>query len=101
MSNPKFKRWIGLTLAEYGQESDWRNPAYEQELTRVIREQKIMVSGAQHQQSFIPEFEDGTHLLYSWRAWGGLMADIWSAPGEVYDYMDFYMGTPENPMGDK
>jgi hypothetical protein len=40
----------------------------------------------------VPVFEDGTIGSFSWRAWGDLMAAIWSTEEDKdYCYMDFYM----------
>lgn len=55
-------------------------------------ENKIKIGGDEHQSGYIPVFDDGAILLYSYRAWGALMAEIWSEiDGREYNYMDFYM----------
>lgn len=39
-----------------------------------------------------PVFSDGTAATFSFRAWGDLLAAVWSeAEGKDYSYMDFYM----------
>lgn len=44
-----------------------------------------------------PLFEDDTTGDFSFRAWGDLMAAIWSSEEDKdYCYMDFYMGMPED-----
>jgi hypothetical protein len=55
---------------------------------------KIKHGGDWHQND--PEgtflFEDGTAPEFSFRAWGDLMAAIWSSEeNKDYSYMDFYM----------
>jgi len=53
---------------------------------------KVKICGDEHQSGFIPLFDDGVILLYSYRAWGALMAEIWGEiDGVNYDYMDFYI----------
>lgn len=40
----------------------------------------------------VPLFDDGAIATFSFRAWGDLMAAVWSdADGRGYGYMDFYM----------
>lgn len=40
----------------------------------------------------VPVFNDGTVAMFSFRAWGDLMAAIWAEHEDRdYDYMDFYM----------
>lgn len=57
-----------------------------------LKENKIKICGDEHQESLIPVFDDGVILLYSYRAWGALMAEIWGEIDRVnYDYMDFYI----------
>ena len=51
-------------------------------------------SGEYHQHSGkgVPLFSDGTVCRRSYRAWGAIMARIWTELDEVnYKYMDFYM----------
>jgi hypothetical protein len=41
---------------------------------------------------------DGVEYRLSWRAWGDLMAAVWStALDNDYSYMDFYMSKPTPP----
>lgn len=54
----------------------------------------IRITGEQHQESSeaVPLFSDGTIMSLSWRAWGDIMAAIWSEEeNKDYNYMDFYM----------
>ena len=40
----------------------------------------------------VPVFDDGAVGRFTWRAWGHLLAAIWSAEDRcTYTYMDFYM----------
>lgn len=67
-------------------------------MTRQSRTQKrelgIREGGDWHQSDACgcPVFSDGTTALFSYRAWGDIMAAIWSEhDGKDYGYMDFYM----------
>lgn len=63
-------------------------------LRKEILEKSLKISGEQHQykENCAPLFEDGTVALYSYRAWGDLMAAIWSEEeNKDYSYFDFYM----------
>ena len=40
----------------------------------------------------VPVFNDGTVAMFSFRAWGDLMAALWAEHEDCdYSYMDFYM----------
>ena len=55
---------------------------------------KIRNSGAWHQtaNNGVPLFEDNTVATFSYRAWGDLLAAVWSTEdNKDYHYMDFYM----------
>ena len=59
----------------------------------AIIEKKVRCNGWQHQNGHpsCPVFEDGTCATYSFRAWGDLMAAVWSSHDNTdYSYMDFY-----------
>ena len=46
----------------------------------------------------VPVFSDGTCGSFSWRAWGDLLAAIWTdEDGVSYSYMDFYMDDYGHP----
>ena len=46
----------------------------------------------QHQPGGVPVFSDGKFMRLSFRAWGDLMAAVWSEQeNKDYNYMDFYM----------
>lgn len=62
-------------------------------LRAYILENKVWIGGDQHQYEGVPLFEDGTIALLSYRAWGDLMAAVWSTElNRDFNYMDFYMG---------
>ena len=45
----------------------------------------------QHRKDGVPVFDDGTVGSFSFRAWGDIMAAIWSDVDDCdYSYMDFY-----------
>jgi len=77
-------------------------------LRKAIVDAGVWESGDWHQRANngeigCPVFSDGTVGRYSFRAWGDLMAAVWS---EYYDrdycYMDFYYaGTPSKPSADE
>lgn len=55
---------------------------------------RLRLTGEQHQygDGGVPVFSDGTAGVFTYRAWGDLMAAIWSTEdGRDYHYMDFYM----------
>lgn len=62
-------------------------------LRAAIIEKNVRCNGLQHQNGYpsCPVFEDGTCATYSFRAWGDLMAAVWSSHDNTdYSYMDFY-----------
>jgi hypothetical protein len=68
------------------------HPRLESLRTAIIKN-NIRCTGAEHQVSTIscPVFEDGTCASYSYRAWGDLMAAVWSSHDNTdYTYMSFY-----------
>ena len=59
-----------------------------------IAEKGYMFAGQDHQNSStgVPVFSDGTCFRASWRAWGAIMARLFTkGDGEDCTYMDFYM----------
>ncbi len=59
-----------------------------------VLEHNLRLTGEQHQHggSGVPVFSDGKMLRLSYRAWGDLMAAIWSEEEDKdYNYMDFYI----------
>jgi hypothetical protein len=67
---------------------------YHEALHRAVVARRLRRGGDWHQDAKdgIPVFDDGAIGTFSWRAWGGLLAAIWSAEdGRHYTYLDFYM----------
>ena len=67
---------------------------YLEALKKEIVSKNIRYTGEDHQNADdgVPVFSDGTVLVLSWRAWGDLMAAVWSTEeNKDYCYMDFYM----------
>jgi len=63
-------------------------------LRKSIIENKIKLTGEEHQtiDGGVPLFSDDTAATYTYRAWGDLMAAVWSEEEDKdYCYMDFYM----------
>lgn len=68
--------------------------AYAEALRDSILQNNIRYTGSDHQNQDdgVPLFSDGTIGAFSFRAWGDLMAAIWSTEdGMDYSYMDYYM----------
>lgn len=66
---------------------------YFEAIRKEVIEKNIKINGAGHQfcDNGVPLFEDNTVGTFSYRAWGDLMAAIWSEHEDKdYNYMDFY-----------
>lgn len=83
-------------------DSDYPTPKVDSEKLRKyldliyaeIIKNGYVFSGEEHQYSStgVPVFSDGTCFRASMRAWGSIMANVYSDPkGEKMTYMDFYM----------
>lgn len=73
--------------------SDEAKPYYEA-IRKSVIERGLKLGGDEHQESDegCPLFSDGKSGTFSYRAWGDLMAAIWSEhENKDYSYMDFYM----------
>ena len=80
----KFISWkFALTKKENNHEEK-----YYETLLKYIKENNIKFSGEEHQhiKEGVPLFDDDTVSLFSFRGWGGIMAQVWGG-----NYMDFYM----------
>jgi hypothetical protein len=67
------------------------NQKYIDALRLCIIENNLRKGGAWHQYEGNPLFSDNTVAIFSFRAWGDLMAAIWSTEeNRDYNYMDFY-----------
>lgn len=67
---------------------------YAEAFRQYIIANKIRNSAPWHQTSDngVPLFEDDTVATFSYRAWGDLLAAVWSTEdNEDYHYIDFYM----------
>ena len=64
-------------------------------LRKAIIENDIKCTGEQHQRSdykSVPLWSNGKVDTYTYRAWGDLMAAVWSEEEDKdYSYFDFYM----------
>lgn len=99
---PKTGEHVAHTWADYL--ARWKEPArpYAEALRDAIVERRIWECGDWHQSESctgVPLFEDGTVATFSFRAWGDLLAAVWSEQlGRSYCYMDFYYArTAEKP----
>jgi hypothetical protein len=69
-------------------------PEYSEALREAIIIRALKQGGDwhQHDEEGVPVFSDGTAATFSYRAWGDLLAAIWSTEEDKdYGYMDFYM----------
>ncbi len=69
---------------------------YAEGLRAEVLRLKLKAGGDWHQrEEGVLVFEDGTCSSFSWRAWGDIMAAIWSEEENIdHSYMDFYMRDP-------
>ena len=84
----------GMRWRDYiGDYDNAYHKSYYEALRVNIVENNIRINGSEHQNNKdgTPLFDDGTIGVFSFRAWGDLMAAIWSeAEDKDYHYMDFY-----------
>lgn len=84
----KGQRW-----KDYINEIKIESIPYIEAIRENVIENNIRHNGNDHQnrEDGIPLFDDGTIGSFSMRAWGDLMAAIWStAENKDYNYIDFY-----------
>ena len=84
----KGDRWINYINSVDG----WKKPYLEAIREDVIR-RKIRYGGKHYQQNqqTTPMFNNDKMAIFSMRAWGDLMAAIWSEnENKDYSYIDFY-----------
>jgi len=85
--NNKDQRWQDYIKVYH----DDQKP-YLETIRKEIVKNKFRFGGDRHQENMIPLFSDDTVGCFSYRAWGDLMAAIWSEEeNKDYSYMDFYM----------
>lgn len=92
----------GMRWKDYLGQHDSKEHPHLEALRESIVEKDIRFGGDWHQNADqgVPLFEDNTVGSFSFRAWGDLLAAVWSEhEDQDYDYMDFYMGgpTPKKP----
>ena len=65
---------------------------YAEALRAAVIKDGIRATGEEHQNGeLVPVFNDGTCAMFSYRAWGDIMAAIWSEEdNKDYNYIDFY-----------
>lgn len=84
----------GMRWKDYLQEFGTSLHPYMEAIRSDVIKKKIRFTGAGHQDDSqgVPQFEDDTVGMFSHRAWGDLMAAIWSTEEDKdYWYMDFYV----------
>jgi len=87
----KGMRWKDYKEAYEG-ESWEKEEKYFLAIKDAVIKEGLKVGGDGHQNEYTPLFEDGTVGSFSFRAWGDLMAAIYSEHEDKdYSYMDFYM----------
>jgi len=60
-----------------------------------IKANNIRISGIEHQEKYLPVIDDKYVFLITQRAWGELMAEVWSVVDNVeYKYSDWAWWTP-------
>lgn len=68
---------------------------YAEAFRKYVLKNEIRHGGDWHQEEEVngaPLFSDGKAATFSYRAWGDIMAAIWSEKDNIdYSYMDFYM----------
>lgn len=82
-------RWINY-IEKF---EEWQKP-YIEAIRKDIINHKIRITGKQHQENVdgVPKFNNGKYGLFTWRAWGDLMAAAWAEYENAnYSYMDFYI----------
>lgn len=72
---------------------EWQRP-YLEAIREEIISKAIKWTGKEMQENpkGIPVFNNGKLGLFTWRAWGDLLAAIWAESEDIdYSYIDFYM----------
>lgn len=105
--------WFGSSGKDFTAEHTWADylarwdasvHPHAEALREAIVEGRIWESGEWHQADYdgargVPLFDDGTVASFSFRAWGDLLAAVWTEQlKRQFCYMDFYYcGTPVKP----
>ena len=62
-----------------------------------LRENNIRITGTTHQEKYLPVIDDQYVFMETFRAWGSLMAEVWSeVDGIKYSYADWAWWMPAN-----
>ncbi len=83
----------GMRWKDYIEQYNEKGAEYAEALRAGVLERKLKYNGSEHQNSIegVPVFSDGTIATFSFRAWGDLIAAVWSEEENIdYSYMDFY-----------
>lgn len=93
---PVLGGWFGVkrrnTWADYEKDLLAEAVPYALAMKEAVVAAGIREGGDWHQDEGVPVFSDRRVLRMSYRAWGDLLAAIWSdADGLPYSYMNFYM----------
>jgi len=89
----KVTNWISLeeydnyTPADDMDDEFWAG-AYNAVLNHC-KENRLKIGGFVHQQSRIPVIDDTYAFMVTFRAWGGLMSEIWGDGSDKMDYCEF------------
>ena len=88
--------WFNAGMRWKDYKDAWKDEYHErlEELRTAIINNNIEFTGEEHQYGCkaVPLFPDGSVATYTFRAWGDLMAAIWSTVrDEDYSYMTYYM----------
>ena len=82
----------GMRWRDYFEDLRVESKPYIEAIRKEVILKGIRATGEEHQRAYVPVFSDGTVGRFSWRAWGDLMAAIWSEQdNRDYSYMSFYM----------
>lgn len=87
--------WSDYLDHECGDDAGLRERA--EALRASIVDGRVWEDGGWHQNEWgeesVPMFDDGTVATFSFRAWGDLLAAVWTKQlGRQFCYMDFYYG---------
>ena len=83
----------GMRWKDYAEAHTEEGLEYAEALRESIIKRKLKITGSTHQKGYecVPVFSDGTIAAFSFRAWGDLLAAVWSDEEDKdYCYMDFY-----------
>jgi len=81
---------LGMRWTDYLEVWPPEGGEYAEALRKEILKIKLQCEGPDHQNCRIPVFSDGTYALFSFRAWGDLMAAVWSEYENTdYSYLEW------------